>query len=160
VRFVHQSVFAATPAQVFAFHERPDALKQLMPPWSPAEVLQPPASLRVGERAVLRVRLAPLVWVRWEAQHTRYEKDSLFEDVQTRGPFRRWRHLHRIAPHADGALLSDEIDLELPLSPLSLPARPLVRLQLQRLFEYRHAVTRAAVEGATASEVIHVSPAR
>lgn len=150
MRLVFQSVFRATPAQVFAFHERPDALEKLTPPWSPARVLQPPASLHVGERAVLRVRLAPLVWVNWEAQHTRYEKDSLFEDVQTRGPFRSWRHLHRVAPHADGALLSDEIDLELPFSPLSLPARPLVRRQIGRLFEYRHAVTRAAVEGAPA----------
>ena len=138
--FVHQSVIAAPPARVFAFHERPDALKLLVPPWESVEVVQPPASLLPGTRVILRMRQGPLR-ITWVAEHTLYEKDVLFQDRQVSGPFARWLHTHRFLPHAEGTLLRDEVDCALPLG---LPFA-LVRRRLVRMFEHRHAVTRAAV---------------
>jgi ligand-binding SRPBCC domain-containing protein len=140
--FVHESVIAAPPERVFAFHAQPDALRKLLPPWETAEVVTPPSSLAPGTRVLIRLRAAPGVWLEWEAEHTRYERDVLFADRQLRGPFRRWVHTHRFLPHAQGTLLRDEVDLALPLAPLSLPAWPLVRRRLRRMFEWRHEVTR------------------
>lgn len=142
MRYVHESLIAAPPEAVFAFHERPDALAKLVPPWERVEVLQPPSSLRAGTRVLLRMRFGPLPLV-WEAEHTRYEPPALFQDRQVRGPFRRWVHTHRFLPAAGGTLLRDEVEYALPL--LFLPGAPLVRRRLQRMFRYRHAVTAAAV---------------
>ena len=144
VQFVYQSLIPAPPARVFAFHEERGALQTLTPPWAPVRIVEPPPSLLPGSQAVLRVRLLPLVWVTWVARHTRYEKDELFEDEQVRGPFRRWLHTHRFQPAPGGTLLRDEVDLELPLGRLARPAWPLARLQLQRLFAFRHEATRRA----------------
>lgn len=140
--FVHESVLPASPAAVFAFHERPEALRLLIPPWERVEVVQPPSSLRPGTRVVLRMKQGPL-WITWVAEHTRYEKDALFQDRMVSGPFARWLHTHRFLPEGEGTRLRDEVECALPLG---LPGA-LVRGRLRRMFEYRHAATRAAVIG-------------
>lgn len=142
MRYVHESVIRAPPEAVFAFHERPDALARLVPPWERVEVVQPPSSLQPGTRVLLRMRLGPLNLL-WEAEHTAYERGAMFQDRQLRGPFRKWLHTHRFLPAPEGTLLRDEVEYE--LSPLLLRGLPLVRRRLRRMFTYRHAVTAAAV---------------
>lgn len=138
--FVHESLVEAPPARVFAFHERPEALQLLIPPWERVEVVQPPSSLLPGTRVILRMRQGP-IWITWVAEHTLYEKDVLFQDRMVRGPFARWLHTHRFLPSGAGTLLRDEVDCALPLG---LPGA-LVRSRLVRMFQYRHAATRAGV---------------
>ena len=149
LRFVHESIIRAAPERVFAFHELPDALARLTPPWERARVVRAAPSLRAGEVAVVETRLFGLVPVRWVAEHTAYDPPRSFEDVQREGPFRSWRHRHVVEPHAEGALLRDEIEYEPPLGPLGRLAAPLlVERRLRRLFEYRHRVTREWCERA------------
>jgi ligand-binding SRPBCC domain-containing protein len=141
VHFIHESIIRAPPEAVFAFHERPDALRKLVPPWERVEVVQPPASLMPGTRVLLRMRVGPLK-LSWEAEHTRYEKNVLFEDRMLRGPFKKWLHTHHTLPApGGGTLLRDEVEYELPL--LFLPGLPLVLRRLRRMFEYRHRITAA-----------------
>ena len=142
--FVHESVIEASRARVFAFHERPEALRLLIPPWERVEVVQPPSSLQPGTRVILKMKQGPF-WITWVAEHTLYEKDVLFQDRMVRGPFARWLHTHRFLASGQGAstLLRDEVDCALPLG---LPGA-LVRSRLSRMFEFRHAATRNAVIG-------------
>ena len=142
--FVHETLLQASPGAVFAFHERPDALKLLVPPWEKVEVVRPPASLQPGTRVLLRMHAGPFSTL-WEAEHTLLQPGVLFQDKMVRGPFKQWLHTHRFLPAAGGAcLLRDEVELQLPL--WMLPGAPLALRKLRRMFEYRHAVTRAAVE--------------
>ncbi len=134
----------AAPERVFAFHELPDALARLTPPWERVRVIQTADISQVGAEAIIETRIAGLVPVRWVARHTAYDPPHTFEDIQIKGPFRFWRHRHIIEPHADGALLRDEIEYEPPLGPLGRLAAPfLIEPRLRKLFDYRHAVTRA-----------------
>ncbi len=104
----------APPAEVFAWHERPGALERLTPPWDSMEVLDHPASLRPGSRALLKVRMGPLGW-KWEAVHTEYAPPSFFADEQRRGPFGHWRHEHRFEPLNRGRCrMTDRITFRLP----------------------------------------------
>jgi ligand-binding SRPBCC domain-containing protein len=145
--FVKESLIHAPAARVFAFHELPDALARLTPPWERVRVVQHADIARVGSEAIIETRVAGLVPVRWVARHAAYEPPRLFEDVQVRGPFRFWRHRHIITPHADGATLRDEIEYEPPLGFLGQLAAPLfIEPRLRKLFDYRHAVTRAWCE--------------
>ncbi len=67
----------------------------------------------------------------------------MFEDVQVEGPFRSWRHRHIIKPHPAGAVLRDEIEYEPPLGFIGQLAVPFIIVpRLERVFEYRHRVTR------------------
>ncbi len=148
MKFVHQTV-PATPERVFAFHELPDALAQLTPPWERVRVVTAASSLAVGSRALIELRIFGIVPTLWEAVHTAYEPPFMFEDVQVRGPIRSWRHRHVIEAHAAGALLRDDIDYEPPAGlPGRVAARWLVEPRLRKMFEYRHRVTRAWCESA------------
>ena len=148
MRFVKESVIRARPERVFAFHELPDALARLTPPWESARVIEHAPSLRVGARAVVETRVFGVVPVRWVALHTAYEPPRMFEDVQVSGPFHSWRHRHTVGPHAEGATLLDEVEYEPPLGPLGRALAPLlVEPRLRRMFDYRHRVTREWCEG-------------
>src|SRR5918998_4019220 len=126
MRFVKESVIRARPERVFSFHELPDALRRLTPPWENARVIEHAPSLRVGARAVVETRLFGVVPVRWVALHTAYEPPRMFEDVQAAGPFRSWRHRHTVEPSAGGATLRDDIEYEPPLGVLGRAFAPLL----------------------------------
>ena len=150
--YVKESVIHAAPERVFAFHELPDALTRLTPPWERARVLRAAHIAEVGSQAVVETRLFGLLPVRWVARHTLYDPPRAFEDVQESGPFRYWRHRHTILPHPEGATLRDEIEYEPPLRVLGRLADPfLIKPRLEKLFAYRHEVTRTWCEGDGAS---------
>lgn len=146
-RFVRESVIAAPAAAVFAFHERPDALQLLTPPWQKTEIIQPPRSLAVGTRVILKTKIGPL-WQTMEAEHVEYEHGVMFADRVVRGPFRSWLHRHIITPiDARSSTLRDDIEYELPLGAVGrLFGGAFARRELDRLFTYRHEVTRRECE--------------
>ncbi len=141
--FVKESVICAVPARVFAFHELPDALERLTPPWERSRVIKAAESLHVGSTAIIETRLFGFIPARWVAQHTAYDPPRMFEDVQVQGPFKSWHHRHIVCKHSEGTVLRDEIQYEPPLGFVGKLAAPLVIVpRLRKLFEYRHSVTR------------------
>ncbi len=148
MKFVAETEIAASAAVVFGFHEAPDAFARLQPPWQRTELVQPPTSLAVGTRVILRTKVGPL-WQTIEAEHVAYEPGVMFADRMVRGPFARWLHRHIVTPRGpDRCVLIDDIDYELPLGFLGRWfGGPIARRQLARLFAFRHDVTRAACEG-------------
>ena len=143
MNFVKESLIEAEPERVFAFHELPDALQRLTPPWEKARVVEPAKDLQVGSTAIVETKLFGLFVARWVARHTLYDPPRMFEDVQVRGPFKLWRHRHIVERHERGALLRDEIEYEPPLGFIGRAVAPVLILpRLRRLFDYRHGVTR------------------
>jgi len=61
-----------------------------------------------------------------------------FVDEQRSGPFKTWRHVHGVAAHAEGTLITDELEVE---TPFWMPAS-IVRKELDQLFAWRHGVMR------------------
>lgn len=145
MQFVKESILPATVDEVFAFHERPDAFALLQAPWDRIEILTPPAGLEVGTRVELRTKIGPF-WTRIVAEHVAYERNRRFEDVLLEGPFARWHHKHLFFADEGGCRLRDEIDYAPPLGWLGRLVDPIaVRPRLEKLFDYRHSVTRREV---------------
>ncbi|MFM9904525.1 MAG: SRPBCC family protein [Pyrinomonadaceae bacterium] len=143
MRFVKESVFKASPERVFAFHELPDAFERLMPPWEDAIIIQKADISVIGSQAIFDTKILGLITVRWVAEHTAFDPPRLFEDTQVSGPFKSWRHRHIITPHADGAALRDEIEYEPPFWIFGALAAPFAVVpKLEKMFEYRHTITR------------------
>ena len=143
MKFVKESIIKAAPERVFAFHELPDAFERLMPPGDGAKILQKADISIIGSRAIIELKILGIFPAKWIAEHTKYEPPRMFEDVQISGPFRSWRHDHIITPHADGAILRDEVNFDPPLGFLGAPFVPfLVTPQLEKMFAYRHQVTK------------------
>jgi uncharacterized protein (TIGR01777 family) len=139
-RLIACSRLPVSPAEVFAWHERPGALARLTPPWEKVRVVESTGSIHDGDRTVLEMRVGPLRR-RWVAEHGGFVDGERFEDRQRSGPFRAWHHIHRVEPEGDGALLTDEVEYALPLGGLGRAlAAGWVRRKLERMFGYRHRV--------------------
>ena len=148
MRFIKQTLIRASPERVFEFHEQPNVLTLLTPPSESARVIQSAKISEVGAQAIIETRILGPIKARWVAEHTLYEPPHRFEDIQVKGPFRSWRHRHIVEPVADSAILRDEIDYEPPFGFLGRLVAPiLIKKRLQKLFDYRHEVTRRWCEG-------------
>lgn len=147
MEYVKESLIRAAPEEVFAFHERPDALEMLVPPWEKVKVIQKADISEIGSRAILETKLLGFIPTRWVAEHTAYDPPRMFEDVQISGPFKSWRHRHIVEPHEDGAVLRDEVEYEPPLSYLTTAMTPLILTpKIEKMFAYRHKVTKEFCE--------------
>lgn len=149
MRFVKESFIKANQERVFSFHEQPEALELLLPPWESAKVVKAANIAEVGSEAIIETKIFGPLTITWIARHTAYNPPHYFEDVQIKGPFRKWRHRHVVEARDGGAVLRDEIDYEPPFSWLGRALAPaIVESRLKRLFDYRHEVTRKWCEGA------------
>lgn len=153
-RLVWESRIAAMPEEVFRYHEHPRALTWLIPPWESVRPIVPPKSLDVGTRVVLENRLGP-IRLRWVALHTELEPPHLFADRQESGPFAFWYHRHRFLDDGQGGtILRDEVEYQLPGGKLAeLLFGTWVRSKLERMFRYRHDVTRRMIESGSWRDV-------
>ncbi len=143
MRFVKETVFPVKAEVLWAFHERPDVLALLTPPWQKTEIVQPPASLEVGTRVILRTKVGPL-WQTIIAEHVAYERGRMFADRMVKGPFAQWLHRHVVEERGPReSALRDEVDYELPLGVVGrVFGGGFARREIERLFAYRHEVTR------------------
>jgi ligand-binding SRPBCC domain-containing protein len=147
MRFVKESRIAAPIDRVFAFHETPDALIRLTPPWEKVEIEKGGGSIRPGSRVVLITRFGPFR-LRWIAEHLEYDPPNLFADRQVSGPFASWYHRHIFRSEGTNAtILRDEIEYQLPLGRLGrVFGGPMIAAKLQRMFDYRHDQTKKNLE--------------
>jgi ligand-binding SRPBCC domain-containing protein len=152
-KFVRTSEIQASPATVFAWHERPGVVEELTPPWEKVKILERGNGLQVGTRVVFRLHSGP--WPQtWVAEHVEYAPPHLFADVQRQGPFAYWSHRHRFEPTPRGTtLMTDEIEYKLPFGWLGeLVAGWFVRAKLKKMFEYRHQVVANAFHNSTLTQ--------
>ena len=142
----------APASLLFDWHERPGAFERLTPPWQ-SVALERTDGIRPGDRAVIRLGVGPAS-IRWVAEHRAYsdacrrgDGACQFTDIQVTGPFAAWRHTHWMLPQGDDAsVLEDDVHYTLPLAPLSSAvAGWAARGQIERMFAYRHRVTREDV---------------
>ena len=130
---------------VFPFFADARNLEILTPPWLHFQVLTPePIRMAAGTRIDYRLRLRGIP-LRWQSEIAEWDPPHQFTDIQTRGPYRLWHHVHRFIPDGRGTLCEDKVTY----SPLGgrIVDRLLVRPDLNRIFEFRHAMLRRRFKG-------------
>lgn len=152
----------ASAERLWRWHAAPGAFERLSPPWERVEVMSRTGrGVENGSRVTLGVPAGPFRTT-WVAEHRDVRPGESFRDVQVAGPFARFDHLHRMEPAGPGrSILRDRIEFEPPLGALGRAVAGIaIRRKLERLFEYRHAVTRddlaahAAAEGAGSMDIV------
>lgn len=141
LNFRYSSVIDAPLQTVWQFHERPDILNLLTPPWQPVKIIRREGGLGVGAISEFRLSLAGIP-VRWVATHIECIPNRLFVDEQTDGPMESWVHRHEFASEGNQTRLTDAIAYEIPGGFLAeLLLGWWVDLRLKDMFRYRHQVT-------------------
>lgn len=137
--FECKSVFFCPVDRLFQFHEEKIGFDTLVGIDKSVEVLQAPTSIsEIGTQAILNVKILPGFKKQWVAEHTDYQKNKLFVDIQKSGPFKFFRHEHRFSLNGDYAELNDHIEFEFFLNPIS---KYFVVEKLKSQFKERHKVT-------------------
>jgi ligand-binding SRPBCC domain-containing protein len=135
-------VLPVTAAQAFAWHEAPGAFASLTPPWEKVVVIEQEGGIAVGAFVRVKITLLGPIFMKAKYRHTAYDKGQLFVDEQESGPFQSWRHEHRFRDLPNNFCeLEDHIEFKAPL----MSAWFVVR-RLEKMFEYRHAMTLQAME--------------
>jgi ligand-binding SRPBCC domain-containing protein len=138
----YSSEIPASPEAVFAFHLQPANFAAISPRWPRVTVDAPPGTSKPGDRVTFLIGRRPLQ-LRLVARIERVE-GLLLQDRQEHGPFRSWRHQHRVAPAQGGALLTDVVVFRLfPTTVGEFLEYWTVRPLLNGIFRYRHRRTRA-----------------
>lgn len=142
LQFTKSSNISAPVEALRDWHFRSGAFGRLNPPWEKARVISEPGPLVDGLRAIIEVGVGPIK-KRWIADHE-ITSDG-FIDRQVSGPFAHWEHHHTFEPIGPRtSRLTDSITFRLPLgAPGRLFGESFVRKKLERMFHYRHTVTRA-----------------
>ena len=147
---------------VFAFFANPENLPRLMPTWQKARIEEaifappPPRPEGApsypglvagnGTRLTISARPFPFAPVRapWDALILDFRWNEGFCDVQTRGPFKSWKHCHSVRSEDSpttgqpGTIVRDEVVYELPLGRFNSLADALVaRHGFDYIFGYR-----------------------
>jgi hypothetical protein len=121
----------------FAFFGDPLNLEAITPPWLRFRVLT--RNVALGEGALIDYRLSlHRVAVAWRTRIEEWEPGRCFVDVQLRGPFARWEHLHAFESVDGGTLIADRVDYRMPFGPLGgLAHTALIARDLDRIFDFR-----------------------
>jgi ligand-binding SRPBCC domain-containing protein len=132
--------------RVFAFFADPANLPPLMPRWQRARVERaqfvPSGDVAAGEGSLITISFRAIPWVplrlEWDAYIAEFRWNDFFCDEQRRGPFKYFRHCHRLRDERNGSVVSDAVEYELPLGWLGDLADGLaVKRQIRGLFAHR-----------------------
>ncbi len=141
LHFKHSSLIDAPVEVVWSFHERPDILQILTPPWQPVQIIRREGGLDVGAISEFRLWLGFLP-IQWLARHTECQKPRLFTDQQIAGPMEYWAHQHQFEAENGKTRLTDAIAYKIPGGWLAeLLLGWWVNSRLEQMFRYRHTVT-------------------
>jgi ligand-binding SRPBCC domain-containing protein len=130
--------------EVFPFFADAANLGELTPPFLGFTILTPsPIDMKPGTLIDYRIKLHGIP-MKWRTRIEELVPNERFVDVQLKGPYKTWRHLHTFRAVPGGTELGDVVDYELPLGPLGgLAHAVMVRRQLATIFDYRATVMRA-----------------
>jgi hypothetical protein len=133
-----EQLLPIAPAEAFELFADAFNLELITPSWLRFRIDTPaPIAMRLGTLIRYRMRLHG-VPIRWLTRIEAWDAGHHFEDVQVRGPFRRWHHSHTFFAHEGGTLMRDRVHYALPLGPIGrLAHTAFVRRDLDRIFAFR-----------------------
>jgi hypothetical protein len=127
--------------QAFRFFQDPRNLPEITPDWLNFRMRDFDSGAMVSEGAEYdySIKWLPYLWrTRWKSRIIQYRPPVTFTDIQLKGPYRSWEHLHLFEEIREGTLMEDIVTYRLPFGFIGeIVHRAMVRSQLEDIFSYR-----------------------
>lgn len=134
--------------KVFAFFADAYNLEAITPPALRFRILTPRGFvIGPGTRIEYRLQLFGIGFG-WRTHIQEFEPNRRFVDVQEKGPYALWHHLHEFLVDGRDTVMLDTVTYRLPLGWLGVVAHELfVRRMLAHIFDYRREKVEALLAG-------------
>lgn len=128
--------------EAWEFFSTPRNLDSITPPEIEFEILsQPGERMYDGQIISYRMKILPLVRVRWVTEIKSVEWGRSFVDEQRFGPYKFWHHHHTFEDIPGGVLMRDLVHYGLGFGPFGALANVVfVRKKLESIFAFRKEV--------------------
>jgi len=138
-QLISRQTVEASVEDIWNFFSTPGNLNDITPPMLHFQILsgddQP---MREGQTITYRIRILPLIHVKWVTEIKSVVTLSSFIDEQRSGPYKFWRHLHQFIPTEHGIEIIDTVRYAVGFG---FPGEILhvlwVKHQLAYIFNYR-----------------------
>jgi len=135
-RLTTSQVLPLTPEEIFPFFEDPGNLFEITPDWLDFRMAEGMRSaVFEGAEFSYTIKLFG-VRIGWQSRITDYRPPERFVDIQLKGPYQSWHHLHTFEAVPEGTLMKDEVIYHPPLIALPLHGA-IIKKRLENIFSYR-----------------------
>ncbi len=143
--FERATWLAASPEEVFAFHENPRNLEKISPAWLRVARIEADPVARAGGRFRIVARAGGLP-VDWTGEWLAVEPPRMLRDGAVRAPFVLFEHEHRFEAEGAGTRMTDRVTYTLGGGGWGRAGRAVDAvigwLVLRPMFRLRHEATR------------------
>ena len=125
-------------AEVFDFFADAQNLERITPPELNFQITTPqPFDIKAGTLIDYKLKLRGFP-VKWQTIINEWKPPDVFVDEALKSPYRQWIHRHTFTKLAENqTLIEDEVRYRLPFEPFGDLAHPLVRRELDYIFDFR-----------------------
>lgn len=121
----------------FEFFKSPENLKDITPPWLAFTMLKKNGYTEVRENTEIDYTITWLgIRMLWRSRIIDYHPPHSFTDIQVKGPYRSWVHVHTLKGVPEGTVMEDSVTYKLPFLAL-LVHGPIIKKNLEDIFCYR-----------------------
>lgn len=125
------------------FFSSPMNLSKITPRDMSFTVLSDYHDEQIFEGMIIDYTVSPILRIplKWKTRITQVDTLKSFTDFQQKGPYKYWNHFHEFIPNADGVLMKDTVDYELPFGIFGdIAHRASVKKKLESIFDCRYDV--------------------
>jgi ligand-binding SRPBCC domain-containing protein len=125
--------------KAFSFFEAPENLFEITPDWLEFRFHNKgqPSKTCQGAEFDYTVRWFSIK-IKWHTKISEYIPPERFSDIQVKGPYASWEHLHTFAEVPEGTLMRDRVTYRLPLYVIgNIVNKLFIMRQLEDIFSYR-----------------------
>ncbi len=132
-------IIAIPREKAFSFFEKPENLSEITPDWLNFRFDNKGRNSQTYEGAEFDYTIRWFsIRIKWHTKISDYSRPKRFTDVQVKGPYAMWEHLHTFEPVNKGTLISDSVTYRIPFGIIGkIFHRFIIRNQLQNIFSYR-----------------------
>lgn len=131
----HRSKLPFSAEEVFDWHLNPKALERMIPPWEKVKVISKEGNpSQVGTHILLQTKIG-FFSQKWKIKHSEYIEGESFTDIQVKGPFKDWKHIHKVHPIDEQ---NCEWEDEIHCVPPFFVSRSWIEKKVKKMLLWRH----------------------
>ena len=125
--------------KAFSFFEKPENLSEITPDWLNFRFNNKNRRSETYEGAEFDYTIRWFaIKIKWHTKISEYHHLERFTDVQVKGPYVMWSHLHTFEPVPEGTLIRDAVTYGIPFGLIGkIFHRFIIMEQLRDIFSYR-----------------------